>query len=404
MLCQFTFKNFKSYRDETVFDFQAAKLAEFSDSLISAGASRSLLPVSVIYGPNGGGKSNVIDALSSLIALVMRPVIELSNRPAENLGMLNTHKIRPFAFSETSKNEPTVFSVFFIAGDSEYRYLVSILAGRIISEELYRRRSVKGARTTMVFQREEDDIKLSPLLRKNHVNTNVNPELTFLSFLAINYRIDVISDVADWFRRCIYINYSSPLSELSIPVVSNEQIKKKMLDFFRDMDISITDYRVETDGRTGDVFTQHSTPDGTYEINMDQESQGTQKMFKCLPIVTLSLAEGRLLLADELDAKLHPKLLRYIISLYKNPDANKNGAQLMFTSHDLTTMTAEVFRRDEIWFASKDNSQSSTIYSLYDLKNEDDRHISADSEYNLEYLEGRYGADPYLRQMISWEE
>ncbi len=404
MLCQFTFKNFKSYRDETVFDFQAAKLDEFSDSLIHAGASRSLLPVSVIYGPNGGGKSNVIDALSSLIALVMRPVIELSNRPDENPGMLNTHKIRPFAFSETSKDEPTEFSVFFIAGDSEYRYFISILSGRIVAEELWRRKSAKGSRTVMVFRREGEKISLSPLLRKNHVNTNVNPELSFLSFLAINYRIDVISDVAGWFRRCIYINYSSPLSELSIPVVSDEQIKKKMLDFFRDMDISITDYRIEQYGSTSDVYTQHSTPDGTYEINMEQESQGTQKMFKCLPIVTLSLSEGRLLLADELDAKLHPKLLRYIIGLYKNPAVNKKGAQLMFTSHDLTTMTAEVFRRDEIWFASKDNTQSSTIYSLYDLKNENNNHIPADSEYNLEYLEGRYGADPYLRQMMNWEE
>lgn len=60
------------------------------------------------------------------------------------------------------------------------------------------------------------------------------------------------------------------------------------------------------------------------------------------------------MIIDELDAKLHPKLLRYVISLFKNRKVNRNGAQLLFTTHDMATMKNTVFRRDEIWFAASD--------------------------------------------------
>lgn len=106
---------------------------------------------------------------------------------------------------------------------------------------------------------------------------------------------------------------------------------------------------------------------------------------------------------DELDAKLHPKLLRYIIKLFKNPDYNKLGAQLIFTSHDLTTMKNTVFRRDEIWFAALDDKHESEIYSLYDVRDEDDRHVNSTAAYDKQYMEGRYGADPYLQNMLGGE-
>ena len=102
----------------------------------------------------------------------------------------------------------------------------------------------------------------------------------------------------------------------------------------------------------------------------------------------MALKEGRLVIVDELDAKLHPKLLRYVIRLFTNPEINKNGAQLLFTSHDMSTMKNSIFRRDEIWFAALNSENSSEVYSL---------------SYDKQYLEGRYGADPYLRNMLSWE-
>ncbi len=109
------------------------------------------------------------------------------------------------------------------------------------------------------------------------------------------------------------------------------------------------------------------------------------------------------MVADELDAKLHPKLLRYIIELFTNPKVNKHGAQLLLTSHDMTTMIPAVYRRDEIWFCALNSSNASTIYSLIAFKKENGKSPRKDESYGKQYIEGRYGADPYLRRILDWE-
>ena len=105
---------------------------------------------------------------------------------------------------------------------------------------------------------------------------------------------------------------------------------------------------------------------------------------------------------DELDAKIHPVLLRYIIMMFSNMSINKKKAQLIFTSHDLSTMNSEVFRRDEIWFVAKGNSQNSQLYSLVEFKNEKGESVRKDAKFDKQYLEGKYGADPYLKRIIDW--
>ena len=168
-----------------------------------------------------------------------------------------------------------------------------------------------------------------------------------------------------------------------------------------DMGIDISDFRL--DNATNNLFVSRNINKTKYEMDFVDESDGTQKLFSVLPYILFALQEGRLLIIDELDAKLHPKLLRYIISLFKNPEINKHGAQIVFTSHDLTTMNHSVFRRDEIWFAALNSSRESEIYSLYDIRNEDGTHINNTASFSKQYLEGRYGADPYLQNILNWE-
>ena len=90
------------------------------------------------------------------------------------------------------------------------------------------------------------------------------------------------------------------------------------------------------------------------------------------------------------------------IEIYKNMEKNKKGAQLIFTSHDLSTMNSEVFRRDEIWFVAKGNRQNSKLYSLVEFKNKKGESVRKDAKFDKQYLEGKYGADPYLRKIIDW--
>ena len=120
MLCQFSFQNFKSYREETTFDLQATAIPEFKDSLIAKDNCSELLPGSVIYGPNGGGKTNLLRALSCLISTVVKPIHDLGS--TRNQVIVQERVIaEPFLFDSTSKNEPREFEIFFRTEKHEYR-------------------------------------------------------------------------------------------------------------------------------------------------------------------------------------------------------------------------------------------------------------------------------------------
>ena len=138
------------------------------------------------------------------------------------------------------------------------------------------------------------------------------------------------------------------------------------------------------------------------ELNLFDESSGTKKLFGLMPFIADSLLSGATLVIDELDAKIHPVLLRHIIMMFNDMSINKKKAQLIFTSHDLSTMNSEVFRRDEIWFVAKGNAQNSQLYSLVEFKNEKGESVRKDAKFDKQYLEGKYGADPYLRRIIDW--
>ena len=184
---------------------------------------------------------------------------------------------------------------------------------------------------------------------------------------------------------------------------ADEVSKKKLVEFLVDVGITISGIQfVKKDDEHIDILFNHTVNNHTYQLHLADESDGTQKLFNVLPLVIIALTEGRLLVLDELDAKLHPKLLRFLIMLFKNPEINQHKAQLIFTSHDISTMKSSVFRTDEIWFAYKKDDEASDLYSLYELRDENGNRIGPNTAYDKQYLEGRYGADPYFRNMMEW--
>ena len=400
MLCQFTFKNFKSYKNETVFDLQATSVPEFSDSLI-CDKSACFLPVSVLYGPNGGGKTNLLQALSCLISTVVKPIHDLGKN---RNGIILQHTVynEPFLFDDYSRKEPTEFEIFFRYNDNEYKYCLSLFDDEIVAESLYWRK-VGGRKIGTVYEREQSVIQLGPRFNKASINRSVNPKMPYLSFLAINYDIDIIREVQLWFESCIVLNYAHSVVENRIMVSSQADDKSKLLRALNDLGIDLSGYRIDDEEKR--LYTQRNIGGKMYELILEDESEGTKKLISVLPIILLALENGNLILIDELDAKLHPKLLKYIIALFKRKEINKKGAQLVFTSQDMTTMKNTVFRRDEIWFAASNNNHESEIYSLYEIRREDNERINNTAAYDKQYLEGRYGADPYLLNMLGeeWE-
>lgn len=393
MLCQFSFENFKSYRDETTFDFQAEALPEFQDTLLTTPKGSDLLPVGVLYGPNGGGKTNLLQAFCCLVSLVVSPIIGLDK--ARERFIVQTHINRfPFLLDTESKDKPTVFRVFFRIETKEYQYYLSI-KDEIVYEALYWK-NIGGKRTGVVFERDEQKIELGQSINKSTINREVNPKMPYLSFLAINYDLPIISEVQKWFESCIIMNLGN-MPEYKIMLSADGSIEQSTINALNNIGIDLSGYRFDKEQQK--FFTQRTINGEIFELPFSEESDGTKKMIVALPILMLALQQGRMVVVDELDAKLHPKLLRYIIMLFKNPDVNQHGAQLLFTSHDMSTMKNTVFRRDEIWFAAEDDDHQSKIYSLSDIRQEDNTRIKNTAAYDKQYLEGRYGADPYFSNM-----
>lgn len=397
MLCQFSFKNFMSYRDETVFDLRAENLDEFRDSVISSGDGDPLLPVSVIYGPNGGGKTSLLKALDCALSTVVTPIRKMKKTTVRPF-LQHWFECVPYQLDSFSAESPTQFSLFFRIGDGEYHYTISLKNDQIVTEGFFRR-SLHAKRTATIFTREGKEIYVGASLQKFHVSTSVNPEMPYLAFLAINFDIPVIAEVEQWFESCIVRNFGNISTEnASLLISENNDLKSPFLSTLRSMGIDIDDYRTEQNGSSVKIFSKHMLNGVEYELPLKYESEGTKKLFAVIPLFLLALAEGRLIVLDELDAKLHPKLLRYVISMFTDPAINKHGAQLLFTSHDMSTLNKDVFRRDEIWFAALNEERCSEIYSLYEIRREDGKRVNATAAYDKQYLEGRYGADPYLRK------
>ncbi len=403
MLCQFTVKNFKSIRDEVTFDMQAAAISEHEDRIIKDTDDELYLPVSAVYGPNGGGKSNVLEALHSLVTKVLRPLYATNNNEDIAIKMKKL-VIDPFAFDEETINEPTEFELFFRTALAEYRYEL-VVKKDIIKYEKLDRIKLETGRKSALFKRDENEIVLKGAFARLKTSDELSDTLPLLSYLGITYsKNEVIRDVLDWFdEKIVFLNYGNPMQELRMAVSKSEDVKRLMLQMIQEMDLDIVDFRVEEkeDDRI-EVFTKHIVDEYEAELNLLDESSGTKKLFGLLPFIAKSLLRGTTLVIDELDAKIHPILLKYLIMTFSDMEKNKKGAQLIFTSHDLSTMNSEVFRRDEIWFVAKGNRQNSKLYSLVEFKNEKGESVRKDAKFDKQYLEGKYGAAPYLRKIIDW--
>lgn len=399
MLCQFTFENFKCYRDEATLDLTAAPIGEHTESLIRGNGSSNVLPVAAIYGPNGGGKSSVLQAFECLARTVVWPYILMRLKG----GKLRPVDAKPYLFDDDSKNRPTTFRILFETGGFSYRYILAVFKGEVVEEYLHRRRSGKGSTATL-FERADGQISLGSSLRRKGVSTDIDEMMPYLSYLAINHDFEAVDLAFEWFLKSNLLDYSYASQEDYFIEVKDADEKVHMINLLNNMGIDITDFRFEhgSGDKLEGIYLKHSA-DVDCELELGEESNGTKKLFGLVPQILRSLDEGTVLIADELDTKLHPKLLRYIIKLFTSPSTNPNGAQLIFTSHDISTLNSSVFRRDEIWFAASGQEGPSSLYSLADIADVDGKRIRTQNAYDKQYLEGRYGADPYLKSMLGWD-
>lgn len=285
------------------------------------------------------------------------------------------------------------------------RYILHIQHDIVIYKTLDRKK-FSTRKPSGLFERTEDTVQMKGELSKIKVSDDLSRHITLLSFLGVFMNQNpIIADAINWFsNRTLFLNYSDPFRELTLALAKSEQTKNLMLQMIQEMDLDIADFRIEEEDNKTKIYTKHIVNNTERELNLTKESSGTKKLFSLLTFVASALTEGKTLIVYELDLKLHPLLLKYIINLFSDMKINRNKAQLIFTSHDLSTMNSEVFRRDEIWFVSKGTEQNSQLYSLVEFKNDKGESIRKDAKFDKQYLEGKYGADPYLKKIINWKE
>lgn len=400
MLCQFSFENFKSHKNLSTLDLCAEPLSEHIDSLIVDKDGEKFLPVSVIYGPNGGGKSNTLEAIYYFFSFILNLENISKKRVKYSIPDVPYHK-----FDLECKNKPTKFDVLFRTTSYEVSYQISILGKEVVEEYLYVKKINTNDAKTLI-ERNENETKLYDVLEDIPVS-KVSRNIPLLSHIAFNYDVDIINEIINWFLNSRFVNFGNFIQERNINVPNTDEEIKKTISLLNQMGINIKEIRKvkdENNDEIKDVYIKKINKDGDLiELNFYEESSGTQKVFSFSMDILYSLSRGGILVVDELDAKLHPKLLEFIIQLFTNKETNKKGAQLILTSHDVSTMNSDVFRRDEIWFCALNPDNVSMLYSLYSFKREDGTKTRKDESYGKRYLEGRYGADPYLKKILEWD-
>lgn len=409
MLIQFSVENYMSIKEKVIFSMLASSDKELSENLIN-GKSEKYLKSAVIYGANASGKTNLLKAINSIVFMM---------RNSNNMQPGMKLPITPFKFDDEFVNKPSSFEFIMIINDIKYVYGFVADSSRIYEEYLY---YYPNGKETEIFERTEvNKFHYTITERKLKDIENKNMENKFFLATATTWNYEKTKPVFDFITNGINVLFDyEPLKANSFEEYYNDksgELRKFSLHVLNEAEININDYNVSnveipeeqlsamspelrvffSKGTKGfNVTTSHNIVDKlgkekSMKLDFEEESLGTKNLFILNPIILHVLKEGNMLIVDELDRSLHPFLVKYIVKLFNSADYNKNGAQLIFNTHDTNLLSLNLFRRDQIWFTEKDYKKGAT--DLYPL---DDFPVRKTENIQKGYLNGRYGAIPFI--------
>ena len=398
MLIQFSVENYLSIKDKVVLSLLASRDNEHPEHLLLDG-SKNYLKSAVIYGANASGKSNVLNAFWFMVNYVLTSHNQQVHKAIER---------SPFKFDKETPAHPSSFEVIFTANGIRYAYGFSVTDKAVVEEYLY---YYPNGRQALIFERKDTtDFRFTvDIDEQNTLKDRTSANKLYLS-VASNWSYAKVIPVLEWFASCQIITKNSVADAYGLEAeqLKDDDYRRVIASMLRVADIGIQSLQVRDSNpiptQHSDIFTNidavHTVQDiegntSSYTLNMTEESDGTNSYFKLIGIVKKALDQGTLLVADEMDAHLHPLLTKHLVSLFNSAEFNPNGAQLIFTSHNTNLLDLDVLRRDQIWFTEKDEQTAATdLFSLYDFS------IRKDAKVEKGYLIGRYGAIPFIKGLM----
>lgn len=421
MFVSFTVENFLSIRDRQKVEFIADSIKEYKENLFSPFPSSrdQLLKSLAIYGSNNCGKSNLIKAIDFVRSFVLN-----SSKESHSSQVI---PVQPYLLSSTTKDKPSLFEVVFYLENLRYRYGFAVTSKYVDSEWLFVTEKKKEEKLFIRARQEYNFEKAfkAGLKGKFELFAEVTRHNTlFLSVLA-QFNSPVCVRISEWFseikitRDVDHFN----LIDYTASLMTTSDYKRLINEIFQRTDLGIQNVEeklVNPSGGTGSfhellmsivkessmsykVLTSHNEYSGEEKISnrvvfelLKNESFGTQRFFGILGPILESLKKRKILFIDELDAHLHTLLFETIIALFNSNKFNPNGAQLVFTAHNVQPLKKGL-RRDQMLFMKKDEKSGSSLSSLHSNQPE----VRHDASFEKDYLLGKYGAIPKLNTQMN---
>lgn len=390
MLVQFMVKNVLSFRNETVLDMRAIHAyKEHKGNLIDVGTKEKYLRVAAIYGANASGKSNLYLAMQYFQSIILESFNNVGNGKEK---AIEEYYI-PFLFEDHKENSE--FEIVEILDEFEYQYGFEYNADEIAAEWLYRK-NLNTNRVVTIFERTTVQVEFGASVRKecDVYKNQLPPETLALSFFnKLKLKTDIFnivySGILNLPPTSVDFYENTDVLKTLLPQVIDQE-KAKLLNFLSAIDTGIQDINYDKSDKEIHFFTFHKGKDGNdYLLNLFSESEGTLKSIMLFICTRAAIRNDGLMFVDELNIKLHPLLLKFIIDLFYE---EQSKAQLIYTTHDTTFMDKKFFRRDQIWFVQKDEYGYSELFALSDFK------VRSDASFEKDYLAGVYGGIPLMKE------